>query len=98
MDQNNDRKMECARGVDPVWYQSMMRAQRLRERQEDYRSERDQQFQQKSISEITEMLTESGEISDSTSDKEQIKEGKNKLSKKLWKRQKAKKKAFYRLS
>ena len=37
------------------------------------------------------MLTESGEISDSTSDKEQIEEGKNKLSKKLWKRQKAKK-------
>ena len=97
MDQNNDRKMECARGVDLVWYQSMMRAQRLRERQEDYRSERDQQFQYKSISEITEMLTESGEISYSSSDKEQIKEGKKQVEQEAMKEPKIKK-AFHRLS
>ena len=39
-----ERKMFCSKGVDPVWYHSMMKVQRMREREEDYRRERDQQL------------------------------------------------------
>ena len=35
-DQKTERKMSCSKGVDPVWYHSMMRTQRLRERSEEY--------------------------------------------------------------
>ena len=56
----SERNMECGRGVDPVWHQAMMRKQRERERLEEYREKRDNQFQFKSIQDIEEMLTEDG--------------------------------------
>ena len=59
-DMKSERKMECGRGVDPVWHQAMMRKQRERERLEEYREKRDNQFQFKSIQDIEEMLTEDG--------------------------------------
>ena len=74
-DQKTDRKMTCERGVDPVWYETIMRSQRQKEREEKYRSERDQQFQYKSIDKIRELLIQSGEITDSSSDKEQVEQG-----------------------
>ena len=74
-DQKTDHKMTCERGVDPVWYETIMRAQRLRGREEKYRSERDQQFQYKSIDKIRELLIQSGEITDSSSDKEIVEQG-----------------------
>ncbi|KAJ8411823.1 hypothetical protein AAFF_G00154610 [Aldrovandia affinis] len=71
-DQKTERKMLCSKGVDPVWYHSTMRTKRLRERQEEYKSERDQQFQYKTLDNITDILIETGEIpSSSSSDKEQ---------------------------
>ena len=65
-DQKTDRKMLCSKGVDPVWYHSTMRAQRLRERQEDYRREMEKQFQYKTLDNITDILIEAGEIPSST--------------------------------
>ena len=59
-DMKSERKMECGRGVDPVWHQAMMKKQRERERLEAYREKRDDQFQFKSIKDIEEMLTEDG--------------------------------------
>jgi hypothetical protein len=72
-DQKTERKMLCSKGVDPVWYHSTMRAQRLRERQEEYRRERDQQFQYKTLDNVTDILVEAGEVpsSMSSSDEEQ---------------------------
>ena len=59
-DQKTVRQMECDNGVDPVWYHAMMRKQRLRERLEEYRLERDQQFAFKDINTISDMLSEHG--------------------------------------
>ena len=59
-DMKSERKMECGRGVDPVWHQVMMKKQRERERLEAYREKRDDQFQFKSIKDIEEILTEDG--------------------------------------
>ena len=67
-DQKTERKMSCSKGVDPVWYHSMMRTQRLRERSEEYQRKRDQQFQYQTLDQITDMLIEAGEISSSSSD------------------------------
>ena len=39
-DMKSERKMECGRGVDPVWHQAMMKKQRERERLEAYREKR----------------------------------------------------------
>ena len=61
-DQKTDRKMECDKGVDPVWYCSMMRRERMRERQEQHRLERDQQFLFKDLNSITEMLCNEGVV------------------------------------
>ena len=57
-----ERKMECDKGVDPVWFCSMMRRERMREREEQYRLERDQQFLFKDLNSITEMLSKEGVI------------------------------------
>ena len=59
-DMKSEWKMECGRGVDPVWHQAMMRKQRDREKLEEYREKRDNQFQYKSIPDIEKMLTEDG--------------------------------------
>ncbi|KAJ8395922.1 hypothetical protein AAFF_G00026300 [Aldrovandia affinis] len=48
-----------------------MRTQRLRERQEEYKRERDQQFQYKTLDNITGILIETGEISSSSSSDEE---------------------------
>ena len=61
-DQKTERKMECDKGVDPVWYCSMMRRERMRERQEQYRVERDQQFLFKDLNSITEILSKEGVV------------------------------------
>ena len=57
LDKQTERKMECDKGVDPVWFYSMMRRERMRDRQEQYRAERDQQFLFKDLNSITEMLS-----------------------------------------
>ena len=62
LDQQTERKMECNKGVDPVWFCSMMRRERMRERQEQYRAERDQQFLFKDLNSITEMLSKEGVV------------------------------------
>ena len=61
-DQKGERNMFWPKGVDPVWYEATMRAQRLRERQAEYRKSRDLQFAYKSITEITKSLRDAGEI------------------------------------
>ena len=61
-DQKTDRKMECSKGVDPVWYHAMMRRQRLRERLEEYKEQREKQFEYQSLDKITELLNEDGVI------------------------------------
>ena len=70
--QKTERKMFCSRGVDPVWYHSAMRAQRMKERMEEYRSEKEHQFQYKTLDSISELLAEAGEIpsNDSSSNEE----------------------------
>ena len=51
-DQKRSRKMFCSTGVDPVWYLSVMRTQRLRERQQEYSKQRAVQFEYRSLAEI----------------------------------------------
>ena len=53
--------------MDPVLIQSTMIAQRQRERQKEYRRERDQQSQYKTIDSITDILHQIGEIPSSSS-------------------------------
>ncbi|KAK5853411.1 hypothetical protein PBY51_007198 [Eleginops maclovinus] len=69
-DQKTERRMFCSKGVDPVWYHSMMRTQRLRERSEEYQRKRDQQFSYQTLDHITDILIETGEISSCSSDEE----------------------------
>ncbi|KAI8487910.1 hypothetical protein Bbelb_343580 [Branchiostoma belcheri] len=57
-----------------------MRAQRLRERQEEYRKLRDQQFQYKTLDEITANLIEAGEIPTSTASSSTVKQKRQKTS------------------
>ena len=40
-DQKSERKMECDKAIDPVWYAAMMRKQQMLECKEQYRKERD---------------------------------------------------------
>ena len=63
-DQKSDRKMECDHGVDPVWYTSMMKKQRLREKEAAYKEKMSQQFMTKSLDEITDLLGDTGEFQD----------------------------------
>ncbi|KAK5870622.1 hypothetical protein PBY51_003554 [Eleginops maclovinus] len=69
-DQKTERRMFCSKGVDPVWYHSMMRTKRLRERSEEYQRKRDQQFSYQTLDHITDILIETGEISSCSSDEE----------------------------
>ena len=57
-DQKTDRKMMCDKQVDPVWYCAMMRRERLKARQEEYRKQREEQFQYRDLEEITGILEE----------------------------------------
>ena len=61
-DQRTDRKMECSKGVDPVWYHAMMRRERMKERTAEYREQRLIQFEYKSLDKITELLDDRGEV------------------------------------
>ena len=64
-DPRTDRKMQCDKAVDPVWYAAMMRKQRMLERQAAYRKQRDEQFRFKSIETISEMLSSENDASSS---------------------------------
>ena len=65
-DQKTERKMDCDKQVDPVWYWSVMRKERQRAREEEYRRQRAEQFQFKDIDDITEILrAEMGGVSSS---------------------------------
>ena len=57
-DQQTTRLMECNKSVDPVWYWAMMRKERLKSRQEEYKKQRKEQFQFKNLEQITKILTE----------------------------------------
>ena len=57
-DQKTERRRHCDHGVDPVWYCAMMRQERLKRRQEEYRKQQEEQFAFKDMEEITNMLRE----------------------------------------
>ena len=57
-DQKSARLQECDHGVDPVWYCAMMRGERMRRRQEEYRKQQQEQFSYKNLAEIEELLSE----------------------------------------
>ena len=76
-DQKSDRKMECDHGVDPIWYTSMMRKQRLREREAAYKENMNKQFMSKSLDEIADMLGDTGEIQDTDEGEVSEKESEN---------------------
>ena len=59
--------MECDKAVDPVWFLVVMREQRSREREEEYRRQRDEQFRFESLDTITELLVERGVMPSSSS-------------------------------
>ena len=65
-DQKSARQMHCDRGVDPVWYQAVMRRERERMMGEQHRQQIDQQFQFKDIREIDDMLSGEGVVVTST--------------------------------
>ena len=53
--------MYCSRGIDPVFEAARLKAERLRERQEENKDARTKQFQFKSMEEVGRLLTEAGE-------------------------------------
>ena len=57
-DQKSERRLECDHGVDPVWYVAMMRQERLKRRQEDYRKQQEEQFTFKDLATIEKILTD----------------------------------------
>ena len=65
-DQRTERKMECGREVDVVWYQAMMKKQRAKEKLETYRKQMNSQFLYKTLQEIEETLLEDGSLSNSS--------------------------------
>ena len=68
-DQKSDRKMECDKSVDPVWYWATMRKERMKAREEEHRRQRQEQFQFKNLDQITEILVEEcGGVSSSSTD------------------------------
>ena len=63
-DMKKDRKMHCDHGLDPVHYMAFMRRERMRQREEEYRKQRAEQFAMKPIEECTEILVaEMGQLS-----------------------------------
>lgn len=62
-DQRNDRKMECDKGVDIVWYTAMMKRQRQHELSEEYKKEMEKAFRCVDIDEIINVLGDEGELS-----------------------------------
>ena len=43
--------------MDPIWYCAMMRGERMRRRQEEYRKQQQEQFSYKNLAEIEELLS-----------------------------------------
>ena len=62
-DQRNDRKMECDKGVDIVWYTALMKRQRQHELSEEYEKEMEKAFKCVDIDEIINVLGDEGELS-----------------------------------
>ena len=62
-DQRNDRKMECDKGVDIVWYTAMMKRQRQHDLSEEYKKEMEKAFRCVDIDEIINVLRDEGELS-----------------------------------
>ena len=61
-DQRGPRLMACDSGVDPTFYRVFMAQQRQREREEEYRERREEEFRGKSIEQIEQYLRDQGEI------------------------------------
>ena len=61
-DQRGPRLMACDSGVDPTFYRAFMSQQRQKEREQEYRERRDEEFRGKSIEQIEEYLRSQGEI------------------------------------
>ena len=60
-DQRSERKMECDKGVDPVWFRAVMRKQRMREAfDKEYVRQREEDFRGKSIEQIEDLLMSQG--------------------------------------
>ena len=55
-DQRSSRKMECNKGVDPIWYISVMRKQRKRELLEEYLEQREKDFRGKTLDQIDQLM------------------------------------------
>ncbi len=69
-DQRNDRKMECDKGVDIVWYTAMMKKQRQRELSDEYRKGMEKAFKPADLDEIMSAIGEDGELSVSSEENE----------------------------
>ena len=63
-DQRTARKMECDKGVDPIWYAAMLRKQRIRERSEQYKRQMEEKFLFVDIDKVGDLLNEQGAVSD----------------------------------
>ena len=62
-DQQSERRMECDKGVDPVWYRAIMRKQRARELEDiEYVQKRARDHAGKSLEEIDNILMDQGEV------------------------------------
>ena len=61
-DQRSQRKMECDKGVDPVWYAAMLRKQRQRELSEKYKKEMEERFRFVDLDQIEDVLDDQGAV------------------------------------
>ena len=62
--------MSCDNGIDPVFYRAWMKSQRAKERDPDYTTNRQMEFQGKSIDQIGDYLRAEGEIPSPTTSPE----------------------------
>lgn len=56
-DMKTTRKMECDHGVDPVWYASVMKRQRLKELSTESKKKQDEAFLFRNLNEIDELIS-----------------------------------------
>ena len=61
-DQRGPRLLSCDHGVDPTFYRAFMYQQRLRERDQEYKERREEEFRGRSIEQISELLRSQGEF------------------------------------
>ena len=62
-DQRGPRLMSCDHGVNPIYYRAFMKQQRLRERDLEYTTRREEEFRGRNMEEISEFLRSQGEFS-----------------------------------